>query len=194
MHVLEDHSKIEIKSSLSRDEFPDLVKVFQKHIGLKKIANTREEAESPKSGIKDSLWVLLALPIVLTVLTNAILTDQLKNAPYSKNTLEIVAPIPSKDKAVILPTGKIHLLWVLKHEQWFRIHLNRDRAAEVLILNATGDRIEQKPQARPGVEFTLPPGSYQAIVTLDDLGLNDKLSFEVASPAKPAVSAGSPKP
>ena len=64
----------------------------------------------------------------------------------------------------------------------------------MLILNATGKVIEQKPQARPGVEFTLALGSYQAIVTLDDLGLNDKLNFEVASPAKAAVAAGSPRP
>ncbi len=185
IHMLGKRSRLEIKSSISPDEFPNLVQIFKNNLGLKKIAETREAAEIQKSAVKDSLWVLIVLPLFITILTNAILTDQVKNAPYSKNTLEIISPLKNNDKSTILPQRDVSIVWHIRHEKWFRAQVLRDVRAHLQIFNASGTTAEEKLDASPGVRVQLEPGFYQAVITVNDYGLSEKVSFEIPTSVKP---------
>jgi len=184
VRMSQKRSRLEIKSSVSANEFTNIVDIFKENLGLKKIASSKEAAESAKSGLKDSFWVLLFLPILTTLLVNLLLTEQVKNAPYSRNTLDVISPLKNNDKPTLLPEKEVSIVWHLKHEQWFNIQVMRNVQADIQILDANGSTVEHTPEASPGIKYLLQPGYYQVIVTLNSYGLSEKVSFEIPSTPK----------
>ncbi|MDJ1498907.1 hypothetical protein QNI19_38625 [Cytophagaceae bacterium DM2B3-1] len=184
IHVREKRKRLEIKSSLNTNEFINLVQIFKDNLGLKKIAETREAAQSQKTSLKDSIWVIICLPIFLSLLTNALLTEQIKNAPYSKNTLEIIAPLDNQAKPVTIPSKTVHFIWVRIYERWLDKDIFYNNTADIKIVNDAGKIMAEKKTAKPNISFVLPPGSYQAVITIEEYGLKEAVSFEIPIEAR----------
>lgn len=181
IHVLNKCTRLELKSHLSPDEFPELVKLFDEELDLKKIAETKEQAESQKKSLKDSVWVLILLPLITAFLTSTVLSDQFKTAAIPKYSLQIVSPNAEDGKPIVLPAQQFEVYWKLQSERWFKKRTDLDSPASYRLFGK-GSLIEHKENVRPGVKLNLPPGTYQMEITSVSSGEQRSVTFTITPP------------
>ena len=181
VHVLNKCTRLELKSHLSPDKFPDLVELFDKELDLEKIAETKEQAEDQKKSLKDSGWVLILLPILLAILTSGVLSDSFRNAAFSKYTLQIVSPSADEGKPIVMPAQPFEVYWKLQTEHWFRKTIDLDSPANYRLFGK-GSLMEHRENVHPGVKFNLPPGTYQMEITSVPSGEQHSFTFTILDP------------
>jgi hypothetical protein len=180
IHVLNKCTKLELKSHLSPDKFPEFVKSFDEELDLKKIAETKEQAESQNKSLKDSFLVLILLPLFTAVLTSTVLSEQFRTAAIPKYSLQIVSPNSEDGKPIVLPTQQFEVYWKLQSERWFQKKIDIDSPASYRLFGK-GSLIEHKKNVRPGVKLNLSPGTYQMEVTSVPSGEQRSVTFTITA-------------
>lgn len=160
IHALDKGKRLQINSPLSPEDFSELVKFFDDELDLKKIADTKEQAESEKKSLKDSIWVLIFLPLLISVLTSTILSEQFRSAAIPKYTLQIVTPTSEDGRPIVLSSRQFEVYWKLQTERWFKKTIDINSPANYRLFG-NGTIIEHKNDVRPGIKFSLPKGTYQ---------------------------------
>jgi len=181
IHVLNKCTRLELKSHLSPDKFPELVKLFDEELDLKKIAESKEQAERQNKSLKDSFWVLILLPLITAVLTSTVLSEQFRTAAIPKYSLQIVSPNSEDGKPIVLPAQQFEVYWKLQSERWFTKTINIDSPANYRLFG-NGSLIEHKENVQPGVKLSLSPGTYQMEITSVPSGEQRSVTFTITTP------------
>jgi hypothetical protein len=180
IHITDKCRKLELKSHLPPDKFPELVKLFDDELDLKKIAETKEQAESQSKSLKDSIWVLILLPLVTSVLTSTILSEQFRVAAIPKYSLQVVTPSSEDGKPIVLTTRQFQVYWRLQTERWFKKKVDLDSPVSYRLFG-NGVLIKHEENVRPGAMLNLPPGTYQMEITSVPSGEQSYLTFTISS-------------
>lgn len=197
VHATDKCRKLELKSHLPPDKFRDLANIFDEELGLKKIAETKEQAEGQGRDWGKTLFITAVLPVLLALLTSTVLSDQFKNAAIPKRSFHVVNPRPQgDDKAVVLPAPQpVDVHWELQTERWFSKHVDTESPADYQLF-ANGIFKEEKKNVRRGVRLELSEGNYLMQITSVPTGEQASLIIIVGQPndKKPDPAATKPTP
>jgi len=178
VHVLNKCTRLELKSHLSLSKFPELVQLFDDELDLDKIAETKEQAESKNKSFKDSVWVLIFLPVFMAVLTSTLLSDQFRTAAIPKYSLQVVNPRSENGKPIVLTTQPFEVYWKLQSERWFKKRIDLNSPVSYRIFGKDS-LIKHEENAYPGMKLNLPPGTYQMEITSVLSGEQSSITFTI---------------
>jgi hypothetical protein len=168
-------SKLEIRSSERPGDFSRILKQLEKRLALTVVSVTPSVPE--KKTLKDSAWVLIALPVATAFATGTMFSDTFRGWITTKPKLEIISP-----PAGIVPPN-IEVRWQLQTESFGSKHINEGSKASFRIIRDATELV-QRSCAPPGEKVDLLPGKYTLVVNSCDYGETARLQFEVQAPSR----------
>jgi len=171
LRITDNCSKLEIRSSEPPGEFKSMVAQLEKRLKLRKSPSATPNPE--RAGLKDSMWILLVLPMVTAFLTGTLFSDSFRAWSTPQARIEIVSP-----DSVAVVSGPIEVWWKLHVQQWGRDHLYGDRPANLELMKDA--RIVRRTNGiAPGHRENLGPGRYKLFLEVPDYGARSSVTFDV---------------
>lgn len=170
---------IEIKSSYDAKEFPDLVKIFKRPLGLEPLPTSGDAEPAPGSSRADKRFDWR--PVILSAVVGGAFTSAFWLAIIPTTSLEITVPAHVGDSDVTMPPGldSVRVEWVIKRTQFSQTKILPDVEANIRVLRVSGQAVHET-SARGKV--TVPVVTGPQVIEVKTPGSSERAVLRIVVP------------